>query len=277
QSFAWFYAVNTGQISIRHGLRGPSGVLVSEQAGGLDAIGQACRQLRGDVQAMVTGGVDGALCPWGWTAQLSGGLLSTCDDPARAFLPFSASASGQVIGEGGAILVLEDAASAAARGVEPYGAVTGYAATFDGRRSGGNATGTGLRRAIEQALTSARLTPADIGLVLADGAGVADLDRAEAAAICAVFGPSQVPVSVPKTMTGRLLAGGAALDVATALLALRDRVIPPSINVDECAEGLGIDLVTGASQPLRKSSVLVLARGRGGFNAAVVVSRATEN
>ena len=83
QSFVWFYAVNTGQISIRHGMRGPSGVLVSEQAGGLDAAGQARRHIRKGTPFVVTGGVDGALSPWGWVAYLSGGQLSTRDDPAR--------------------------------------------------------------------------------------------------------------------------------------------------------------------------------------------------
>jgi len=274
QSFAWFYAVNTGQISIRHGLRGPSGVLVSEQAGGLDAIGQACRQLRDGVRAVVTGGVDGSLCPWGWTAHLAGGQLSVRTDPARAFLPFDADANGQVIGEGGALLLLEDAGSAAARGVLPYGEVTGYAATFDGGPRPVPDPAAGLRRAIELAMDRGRHHREDIDLVLADGAGIAGLDQAEAAAISAVFGPFGVPVSVPKTMTGRLLAGGAALDVATALLALRDGVIPPSINIERPAAGMDLDLVLGAARAKSLRTVLVLARGRGGFNSALVVRRA---
>src|SRR6201999_883893 len=81
QSYAWFYAVNTGQISIRHGLRGPSGVLVSEQAGGRDVIGRPRRQIRKGTGLMVTGGVDGALCPWGWVGQMPNGRISTSQDP----------------------------------------------------------------------------------------------------------------------------------------------------------------------------------------------------
>ncbi len=113
------------------GLRGPSGVLVTEQAGGLDAVAQARRQIRRGVRLLVTGGVDSSLCPWGWAAHLAGGELTEVADPARAYLPFSEAASGHVAGEGGALLVLEDAAVAEARGARVYGTVAGYAATFD--------------------------------------------------------------------------------------------------------------------------------------------------
>ncbi|NEC07853.1 beta-ketoacyl synthase N-terminal-like domain-containing protein, partial [Streptomyces sp. SID7909] len=131
QSFAWFYAANSGQISIRHGLRGPSGVVVSEQAGGLDAMAQARRQLRKGGRAVLTGGFDATVCPWGFTAQLAAGGLSTRRDPADAYLPFSAGASGHVVGEGGALLVVEEGDAAHARGARVLGTVEGCAATFD--------------------------------------------------------------------------------------------------------------------------------------------------
>ncbi|MFG2718542.1 ketosynthase chain-length factor [Streptomyces sp. NPDC048416] len=271
QSFAWFYAVNTGQISIRHGLRGPSGVLVTEQAGGLDAVAQAGRQLRKGSRVMVTGGVDGAICPWGWAAQLSSGRLSTRDDPREAYLPFDARANGHVPGEGGAILVLEDAAAARERGAHRYGRLAGYAATFD--PGPGREGEPGLRRAAELALARAQMTPADVDVVFADASGVAELDRLEAQAVNAVFGPGAVPVTAPKTMTGRLAAGGASLDVAAALLSIRDSVIPPTVNVTELAEGISLDLVTELRRgPVR--TALVLARGFSGFNAAAVVTAA---
>ncbi|MGW0534440.1 ketosynthase chain-length factor [Streptomyces sp. NPDC003032] len=270
QSFAWFYAVNTGQISIRHKLRGPSGVIVSEGAGGLDAVAQARRQLRKGSSLMVTGGVDGAVCPWGWTAQLAGGRQSVSDDPGRAYVPFDAEASGHVPGEGGAILVLEDAEAARERGARVYGQLAGYAATFDPRPGTGGESG--LRRAIELALSDAGLTHGAVDVVFADAAGVPDLDRAEAEAITAVFGPYGVPVTVPKTMTGRLSAGGASLDLAAALLSIRDRVLPPTVHVGRLADGVQLDLVTGVPRQRRDlRTVLVLARGAGGFNAAAVV------
>ncbi|MEV8594625.1 ketosynthase chain-length factor [Streptomyces sp. NPDC052012] len=271
QSFAWFYAVNTGQISIRHKLRGPSGVLLTEQAGGIDAVGQARRHIRKGFPVVITGGVDAAICPWGWVPQIASGLMSTSDDPARAFLPFSPEASGYVPGEGGAILVTEDADSARERGAARiYGEIAGYAATLDpapGRP-------TALRRAVDNALADARLTAADIDVVFADAAGVPAADRAEAEALAAIFGPRAVPVTAPKSMTGRLLAGGAALDVATALLSLRDGVVPPTVNSGAADPGYAIDLVTEVREA-RLRNALIVARGHGGFNAALVVRRAS--
>lgn len=269
QSFAWFYAVNTGQISIRHDLRGPSGVLVTEQAGGLDAVAQARRRLRRGGSVMVTGGVDSAICPWGWTAHLAGGRLSPSDDPARAYLPFSADATGEVVGEGGALLVLENAAAARARGARVYGAFSGYAATFDPAPAHGGVSRLG--EAAELAMRDAGLTPDQVDVVFADAAGDRDADRAEAQALAGLFGPYGVPVTAPKTMTGRLSAGGASLDLAAALLALRDQIVPPTVNITEPAPDCPVDLVTGGPRQLPLRTALVLARGRGGFNAAAVL------
>ncbi|MEV1051124.1 ketosynthase chain-length factor [Streptomyces sp. NPDC049887] len=271
QSFAWFYAVNTGQISIRHGLRGPGGVVVTEQAGGLDAVAKARRQLHDDVRMVIAGGVDGSPSPWGWVAQLAGGRISTVDDPERAYLPFDADASGHVPGEGGALFVLESPESARARGVRSwYGEIAGYASTFDPPPATGRPSN--LRRAVELALVDAGLEPGGIDVVFADAAGIPELDRAEADAVREVFGPNGVPVTAPKTMTGRLGAGGAALDLATAVLSIRDGVIPPTANVRRPVPDYGIDLVLGR-RDVPVSAALVLARGHGGFNAAAVVTR----
>ncbi|NDL56872.1 ketosynthase chain-length factor [Phytoactinopolyspora mesophila] len=271
QSFAWFYAVNTGQISIRHGLRGPSGVLVADQAGGLDAIAQARRLVRRGCRISIAGGVDGSICPWGWVAQLAGGRMSTVADPAQAYRPFAADASGHVPGEGGALLVVEDAESARRRQVPVYGEIAGYAATFDSPAHSGHEPG--LRRAIEQALENAGEAPHAVDVVFADAAAVPDLDRAEANAIRKVFGARGVPVTAPKTMTGRLLSGAGSLDVATALLAIRDQVVPPTVNTVPRPEHQ-LDLILGASREMPVSTALVLARGYGGFNSAMVVRRA---
>ncbi|MEU9168838.1 ketosynthase chain-length factor [Streptomyces sp. NPDC048420] len=266
QSFAWFYAVNTGQISIRHGLRGPSGVVVTDQAGGLDAVAQARRHVRKGVRAVVTGGVDGSLCPWGWAAHLAGGRMSTEPDPRLAYRPFHPEACGDVVGEGGAILVLEDAASARARNAPVYGEVAGCAATFD--PAGGAA---GLQRAARTALRQAELAPSDVDVVFADAAGLPDADRAEADALTELFGARAVAVTAPKTMTGRLQAGGAALDLAAALMSLRHGVIPPTVHVGAGAHDPRLDLVCDTPRTGRVRTALVLARGHGGFNAATVV------
>ncbi len=268
QSFAWFYAVNTGQISIRNGMQGPSAALVADHAGGLDAIAQARRQVRKGTPVVVTGAVDAAICSYGWISQLACGRISTADDPALAYLPFDARARGYVPGEGGALLVVEQEHAARERGARIYGEIAGYASTFDPKPGTGREPA--LRRTIELALDDAGSTPADIDVVFADAAAVPELDRLEAEAIAAVFGPHGVPVTAPKTMTGRLYSGAAPLDVAAALLAIRDGMIPPTVHTSP-DPAYALDLVTGAPRPAALRCALVLARGYGGFNAAMVV------
>ena len=271
QSFAWFYAVNSGQISIRNGMKGPSGVVVSDQAGGLDALAQARRQIRKGTPLVVSGSIDASICPWGWVAQLASGRLSGSRDPERAYLPFDAAAGGHVPGEGGAILVVEDAEAARRRGARVYGEFAGYGSTFDPRPGGDRPPG--LRKAIELALADARSEPDEVDVVFADAAAVPELDRVEAEALVAVFGPHGVPVTAPKTMTGRLYSGAAPLDLAAALLALRDGLVPPTANVLPDPRHR-LDLVTGTPRSARLRTALVLARGHGGFNSAAVVRTA---
>ncbi|MGW0565196.1 ketosynthase chain-length factor [Streptomyces sp. NPDC003016] len=272
QSFAWFYAVNSGQISIRNGMRGPSGVVVSDHAGGLDAIAQARRQIRKGSKLIFSGGFDAPVCTWGWVAQIAGGRLSTSSDPDRAYLPFDAAADGYVPGEGGALITLEDEQTARERGAQNiYGEVAGYGSTFDPKPGSGREPG--LRRAIEVALADAGVEAGQVDVVFADAAGTPRLDREEADAISAVFGPSGVPVTAPKTMTGRLYSGAAPVDVVSAVLAIREGLIPPTTNVELSPE-YAIDLVTGQPRTAPVRTALILARGYGGFNSAVVVRAA---
>ncbi|GII60790.1 actinorhodin polyketide beta-ketoacyl synthase [Sphaerisporangium krabiense] len=272
QSIAWFYAATTGQISIRYGMRGPCGVICAEQAGGLDVLAQGRRLLRQQARVVVTGGTDASLCPYGLVAQISTGLLSTRDDPERAYLPFDADACGYVPGEGGAMLIMEDAATARERGARPYGALAGHGATFDPRPGPGHPPVSNLRRAITLALQDAGVEPGEVDVVFADALGVPERDRLEAQAISAVFGPHGVPVTAPKTMTGRLYAGGAPLDVATALLAVRDGVIPPTVGVRAAAPSYELDLVRSTARDGPVRNALVLATGHGGFNAALLLT-----
>ncbi|WP_371480186.1 ketosynthase chain-length factor [Kitasatospora sp. NBC_00315] len=270
QSFAWFYAVNTGQISIRNGMRGPSAAFVAEQAGGLDVLGQARRSVRKGTPMMLSGGVDGSLCPWGWVAHLSTGLVSTEHAPERAYLPFAQDAGGHVPGEGGALLLVEDAEAFERRGgAGHYGTIAGYAATFDPRPGSGRPPA--LRRAAELALADAGLTAAEVDVVFADAAGSPEQDRAEAEAIRGLFGARAVPVAAPKASTGRLGSGGAPLDVVAALLSMRDGLVPPAGPVTAAAEAYGLDLVVGEPRRAELRTALVLARGHGGFNSALVL------
>ncbi|MXM68990.1 ketosynthase chain-length factor [Streptomyces sp. HUCO-GS316] len=271
ESFAWFYAVNTGQISIRHGLRGPGSVVVAEQAGGLDALAHACRTLRKGSQLVVSGGVESALDPWGLVAHHSGGRLSGARDGRSAYLPFDTAAAGHIPGEGGAILVVETPVGAACRGAPRiYGQLAGHAATFDPPPESGRPPG--LARAARLALRQAGLPPHDVDVVFADAAAQPALDDAEADAIESLFGPYGVPVTAPKTLTGRLAGGGPPLDVAAALLAVRDGVIPPTVHVQRPVPRHRLDLVRDEPRPTRIRAALVLARGHGGFNSALVVT-----
>jgi minimal PKS chain-length factor (CLF/KS beta) len=269
QSFAWFYAVNSGQISIRHDMRGPIGVFVAEQAGGLDAIAHARRSVAAGTPIMLTGGMDSSLCPYGLTAQIAAGFLSTQDQPTAAYLPFDPAANGHVPGEGGAILTVEDSERARRRGAHVYGEIVGHASTFDPPPSSGRPGN--LRRAIEGALADAGMDTGDVDVVFADAAGAVEADRAEAGVLVELFGPYGVPVAAPKTMVGRLYSGAGPLDVATALLALRDQVIPPAVHVTTDYE---LDLVRDEPRPFTGSVALVLARGFGGFNSALVIRTA---
>ncbi|MET9078409.1 beta-ketoacyl synthase N-terminal-like domain-containing protein [Streptomyces sp. NPDC004232] len=266
QSIAWFYAATTGQVSIRFGARGPCSVVVTEQASGLDALAHTERVLRQGARVVLTGGTEAPLSPYALACQRADGRISAATDPERAFRPFDRQADGNVPGEGGAMFVVEDRPAAGRRA---YGYLAGHAATFDPRPGGGE---PGLRRAIELAIGRAGLTPADIDAVFADGCAVPELDQQEAEAIEAVFGPYGVPVTVPKTMVGRLYAGGGALDLATALLALRNSMIPPTTGAPNVPEHYRIDLVLDLPRPTGLRAVLVLARGRGGHNSAVVLT-----
>ncbi|MEU1893409.1 ketosynthase chain-length factor [Streptomyces pristinaespiralis] len=270
ESFAWFCAANTGQISIRHGMRGSGSVLVADQSGGLDALALARRTIRRGTPLTIAGGVESSYDPWGWVSHLATGRISEADDPQRAFLPFDTAASGYVPGEGGAYLILQDAQAAREReGACVYGELAGHAATFDPRPGSGRPPA--LAAAIRGALKDARITPAEVDVVFADASGVPELDRVEAEALAAVFGPCGVPVSAPKALTGRLYAGGAPLDVVAALLSLRDQIIPATAHVTDVPDEYRLDLVTGRPRRAELHTALVVARGNGGYNSAMVV------
>ncbi|HEV7899075.1 MAG TPA: beta-ketoacyl synthase N-terminal-like domain-containing protein [Planosporangium sp.] len=284
QSIAWFYAASTGQLSIAHGLRGPCGVICTEGAGGLDALAHARRAIRRGTRAVLTGGTEAPISPYALTCQIPAGTLFTGAEPARAYRPFARDAAGHVPGEGGAMMVLEEAASARDREAPVLAEVTGYAAAFTGPSddvadAGGWATtAPALAAAILGALADARLSPSDVDAVVADAVGVQAADRAEVEALRTALGEraALIPVTAPKAGVGRLYSGGAALDVATAALAIRDGVLPPTPSVTPADLDEDIDLVTGSARRLALENVLVVARGFGGFASALVLSRARD-
>ncbi|MCW2093254.1 UNVERIFIED_ORG: act minimal PKS chain-length factor (CLF/KS beta) [Rhodococcus erythropolis] len=267
QCFAWFYAVNTGQISIRHGAKGPGAVLVAEQAGGLDALGHARRNIKaGRCSLAITGGMESSFDPWGWVSHQGTGTLATTRVPSQGYLPFSQGADTYVAGEGGAMLVLETADTARA---DNYGRITGYASAFNPRDD--HSYTRPLHHAITTALADAGIAPAEVDVVFADAGGTRAADEAEAEVLATIFGARKVAVTAPKSGTGRVMAGAGPLDVVTALLALGSGIIPPTPNVS--STDLPIDLVCGQARHGSLETALVVARGAGGFISAVIVQK----
>ena len=276
QSIAWFYAATTGQIAIKHQMKGPCGVVVAEGAGGLESLQHARRTIRRGVETVVGGGFEAPIGPYALTCQQGTGLLSTADSPEDAYRPFDARANGFVPGEGGAILLVENLTQAQERGADIYGEIAGYGATNDAHHWSDPAPdGVQLARAIRLAIDDAEVKPEEIDVIFADAAGSATADAIEVKAIKQGLGrhASEIPVTAPKSMLGRLYAGGASLDVAAALLAMRDGAIPPTVNLDKPADGCDLSFVTGKAKEGELRTALVVARGYGGFNAALVLRR----
>lgn len=276
QSIAWFYAASVGQISILHQLKGQCSVLVAEAAGGLDSFAQAARTIRRGTKIVLAGGTEGPLSPYALTCQLSTNRLSTSDDPATAYQPFGAGARGYVAAEGGAVLLVEDLDHARDRGADIYGEVLGWAATHDGTasRPGDGGSVDQYARAIRLALKRADRHPSDVDVVFPDAVGVPECDLVEAAAIRTVLG-ADVPVTTQKAQLGRMYQGGAAVDVATALQAMRYDMVPATHGLTDVAPGCELNFVREATA--RRTDVAVVnARGYDGYNTSLVVGRYEE-
>jgi minimal PKS chain-length factor (CLF/KS beta) len=274
QSIAWFYAASVGQLSILHQFKGPCGVLVSESAGGLDSLAHAARLIRRGTPVVIAGGTECPLSPYALVCQLRGGLLSDGTDPDRAYRPFDVAADGYVPGEGGAVFVVEELGHALDRGAAIYAEVAGWAATHDARHTDAGQPGDGAQyaRAMALALDRAEVRPDDVDVVVPDALGVPGYDLAEARALRTVFGPTSPPVTTQKPLTGRAHQGGAALDVANALLAMRQGLLPATAGLDRPAPGCELDFVREhRQQPVELA--LVAARGFDGFNSAVLLRR----
>ncbi|MGW0880974.1 ketosynthase chain-length factor [Streptomyces sp. NPDC002671] len=270
QSIAWFYAASTGQISIRRGFKGPCSVVAADEAGGLDALAHAARAVRRGTDVIVAGSTEAPLAPYSMVCQLGYEELSPEADPARAYRPFTDGACGFVPAEGGAMLVVEAAASAERRGLPVRATLDGHAATFTGASRWAESR-EGLAHAIRGALDEAGCAPEEVDVVFADALGVPEADRAEALAIADALGAHgrRVPVTAPKTGIGRGYCAAPVLDTAAAVLALEHGLIPPTPGVFDICHDL--DLVTGRARAAELRTALVLSRGLMGSNSALVL------
>ncbi len=247
-------------------------------AAGTQAIGESAAIIRrGDVDIMLAGGTEAALCEVGVACFCAGNAFSTRNDaPAEASRPFDRDRDGFVGGEGSGIMVLERLDHALARGAKIYGEVLGYGASNDAfHLIAPDPNGAGAVRAIRAALRSAEIEPADVDYVNAHATGTPLGDVAETLAIKAVFGERayQVPVSATKSMIGHLFGAAGAVEGIATLLALRDGVVPPTINLDNPDEQCDLDYVPHTARRADIRVALSNSFGLGGQNAVVVLAR----
>jgi minimal PKS chain-length factor (CLF/KS beta) len=251
-------------------------VVASDEPGGLDAVAHAARDVVRGTTAVVVGAAEAPIAPYSMVCQLGYEELSTVADAEHAYLPFAARAAGFVPAEGGAFFVVEDEATARARGARIRALIAGHAATFTGASRWAESR-EGLAHAMRSALAEAECPPEEVDVVFADALAVPAADRAEALALADVLGQhaSRVPVTAPKAGVGRAYCGASALDTAAAALALEQGLIPPTPNADGCAYDL--DLVTGFARAAAPRTALVLSRGLMGSNSALVLRLDSES
>ncbi len=264
-----------GHLSITLGLRGPNFCTTSACASGAHAIGEAFETIRsGRSLAMLAGGAEAPVVPIGVSTFNSMKALSTRnDEPEKASRPFDADRDGFVIGEGAGIVVLEDREYARARGARIYGEIVGYGATADAFHvTAPPEGGSGAVKAMAQALEQAGLSPHEIDYVNAHGTSTFLNDRAETQAIKQVFGEwaYRVPISSTKSMTGHLLGAAGALEAIICLLAIRDGVMPPTINLERPDPECDLDFIPHVARRKEVRAALSNSLGFGGHNATLV-------
>ncbi|RZT88652.1 3-oxoacyl-[acyl-carrier-protein] synthase II [Pseudonocardia sediminis] len=266
-----------GEISMAHGLTGPSRALSSACASGTDALGEAMRWIRhGVVDAVVTGGSEDILTRIDMASTGNAKALSTrTDSPQEASRPFDEDRDGFVMAAGSAVAVLESAERAVARGAPILAEIIGYASTSDAHHwTAPHPEGRGVRAAMTGALADAHLTPEEIGYINAHGTSTRLNDRSELDAIRAVFGDhtSRIPISSTKSMTGHLIGGTGALEAMVATNVIRDRAVPPTIN---CCQPIDptVNFVAHEAQEHDVDTVLSNSFGFGGHNASLVLRR----
>jgi 3-oxoacyl-[acyl-carrier-protein] synthase II len=268
-----------GHISIDHGFKGPMGAPVTACAAGVQAIGDAARLIRaGEADIAVCGGTEACVDLVALGGFAAARALSTGfnDEPERASRPFDRDRDGFVMGEGAGLLVIETLEHALARGATPIAELVGYGTSADAYHiTSGPEDGSGARRAMEIALKQAGLAPADVAHLNAHSTSTQIGDRGELAAIKAVFGTQGgIAISATKSATGHLLGAAGGLEAVFTVLALRDQIAPPTLNLDTPDdEAEGLDLVARTARPLAMDYAISNGFGFGGVNASVVFKR----
>src|SRR5438105_3156174 len=245
-AIAWLQVANIGQASIRYGIQGYCKTPLNDTAGGLNGLGIAYQAIqRGSADVIITGGCEAPLHPFPIFVVTHTAPCVKGDD-LKAYRPFDRRAAGLILGEGAGMCILEDYEHARQRGANIYGEIVGYAQTNDANGIGApSSNGKQYARAISLAMQEAGLRTHDIGYFSLDGQAILPSDAGEADALHRAFGTDieEIPMSVPRTMIGHSYAAAGVLDTITALMALKDRTIPPTINCEELDPDYGLNLV----------------------------------
>lgn len=268
-----------GHVSIKYGFKGPLGAPVTACAAGVQAIGDAARMIRaGEVDVAICGGAEACIHTVSLGGFAAARALSSAfnDEPTRASRPFDRDRDGFVMGEGAGILVIESLDHALARGAQPIAEIVGYGTSADAYHlTSGPEDGDGAKRAMEIAIKQAGITPAQIQHLNAHATSTPVGDKGELAAIKRVFGNGEtVAVTSTKSATGHLLGAAGGIETIFTALALRDQMIPPTLNLEHKDEAAaGIDIVHGSARAAVIDYAISNGFGFGGVNASILLKR----
>ncbi|MBL4952385.1 beta-ketoacyl-ACP synthase II [Neobacillus sp. OS1-32] len=267
----------TGQVSITLGAKGFNSCTVTACATGTNSIGDAFKVIqRGDADVMITGGAEAPITRMSVAGFCANTALSTNPDPQTASRPFDKNRDGFVIGEGAGIVVLEELEHALARGAKIYAEIVGYGATGDAYHITAPApNGEGGARAMRMAITDSGLNPEDIDYINAHGTSTEYNDKFETLAVKEVLGDHayKVAMSSTKSMTGHLLGAAGGVEAIFTVLAMKDGILPPTINYQTPDPDCDLDYVTNAARPKEIKAAMSNSLGFGGHNATIVFKK----
>jgi 3-oxoacyl-[acyl-carrier-protein] synthase II len=268
----------SGQVAIKYGFKGPNHAVVTACSSGTHAIGDAARMIMWeDAEVMIAGGAEAAICELGLQGFAQARALSTAfnDTPEKASRPWDTDRDGFVIGEGAGIVVLEEYEHAKKRGAQIYAEIIGYGMSGDAHHiTAPAADGNGAYRAMEAALKRARVNPSDINYINAHGTSTPLGDVIELNAVKRLFGNSSknIAMSSTKSSIGHLLGAAGAVEAIFSILAIKNNIVPPTLNLDNPSDVCDINLVPHEAQDIIVRRVLSNSFGFGGTNASLIIS-----
>ena len=271
----------SGNVSIRHGAKGPNSATATACSAGAHAIGDSFRIIqRGDADAMICGGAESAITPMSVAGFAAMKAMSTRnDDPKHASRPFDSTRDGFVIGEGAGLVILEELEFAKKRGARIYAEIVGYGMTSDAFHiTAPDETGSGPKRVMLKAMKDAGVTPEQIGYINAHGTSTPYNDKFETLAIKLAFGEQahNIPVSSTKSMTGHALGAAGGIEAVISILAIKNEILPPTTNYVNPDPECDLDYIANEPRPQRVDYVLSNNFGFGGTNACLIFKRFEE-